>query len=703
MEWEAGAHARAADARYPIIRATFSMADNLGSLATLARFLRGPLGFLEPEAEEIYRLMPELLQIVPLPQRVYLADEAATPVIGYPVLADEGQRGLRDALTAYIHAEEAAQVASHLRQAVDAPQLQAAWEGYRALLARATENVTTSSYGRHFPAVFWLCHSMDVARLLKESPRRITRLNLLLGKEQGGSLKYKVLYRFLDRVFSLTYDMAHLVAGDAEGVEQDVFPALLSRMRDNVLVLTEDHISPDLAELGHYFNGYLRIDGADLRFRYARALEWLGERLPHDPAIRAAASHLLRAGATPEPRDLLRRRGFARFLAALPSYDPDRLFSHEQVEIWERLLVKLKEFELLHSMRRLVVPIHERDGHLMLPDRSLNRTWVNGPPMIEVSTATRPIDFMAPWVVDPQISRFGMIYDITDFSHTVSLLRRAGPEEQDRSFRQMFRFQRRVNRMAASHRLKLEKYLGDGAFYSAREAWRLLVVALQIQRYYTQALAGGFPFDRGLRLALNFSHYRLLPIQGGMASEPERYEFFGHGVVELTRLTTGKSMREIEEIKMLLVNQGYNETVVHRFFAPLAAGDHDVVDKREERRRFHSYINRNGSLVNEGIVVTEQLVKRLATEEAAHRVYPLRHAGHGYVALALELPDGRTLAGLRKLGIVKLKGLEPVPLYELVDGGPLAAGMVRPLDDGTDLVTALEREYAAALTEASSV
>ena len=678
------------------------MADNLGSLATLARFLRGPFGFLEAEVEEIYRLMPELTQILPLPQRVYLADEAATPVIGYPVLADEGMRELREGLAGYLHAEERAQVASHLRQAVDAPDLQSAWDRYRALLARATENAATSSYGRHFPAIFWLCHSLDVARLLKESPRRITRINMSLGKEHGGALKYKVFYRYLDRVFSLTYDMANLVAGDAEGVEQDVFPGLLSRMRDNVLVLTEDHISPDLAELGHYFSGYLRIDGADLRFRYARLLEWLAERVRHDAGIRAAASHLLRTGATPDARDLLRRRGFVHFLAELPGYDPRQLFTHEQVEVWERLLVKLKEFELFHAMRRLVVPIHVREGHMMLADRSLNRTWSGGPPMIEVSTATRPLDFMAPWVVEPQISRFGMIYDITDFSHTVSLLRRAGPEEQDRSFRQMFRFQRRVNRMAASHRLKLEKYLGDGAFYSAREAWRLLVVALQIQRYYVHALAEGFPFDRGLRLALNFSHYRLLPIQGGQASEPERYEFFGHGVVELTRLTTGKSMREIEEIKMLLVNLGYNETVVHRFFAPLAASDHDVVDKREERRRFHAYINRNGSLANEGIVVTEQLVRRLATEDPAQQAYPLRQAGHGYVAIALDLPDGRSLAGLRKLGIVKLKGLDPVPLYELVDGGPVPAGGLRPLPD-MDLVGALERHYAAALTEASSV
>jgi hypothetical protein len=675
------------------------MSELLVSLATLARSLRGPLNFLQAEPEEIYRLLPELVQALPMPQRVYLADEGATPVTGYPVLASAGMKALREALAVYVRAEEEAQVASHLRQAVDAPALNGAWERYRGLLARATENVTISSYGRHFADIFWLHHSLDVARLLKESPRRITRLNLALGKEQGGSLKYKVCYRYLDRVFSLTYDLANLVAGDTEEFEQEIFPALLSRMRDNVLVFTEDHISPDLAELGHYLQGYLKIDGADLRFRYAKLLEWLQERLRIDPSLRAAASNLLRAGQALEPRDLVRQRGFVQYLAVLPGYDPGQLFSTEQVEVWERLLIKLKEFELFHAMRRLVVSIEESDGRLALADRSLNRTWVGGPPMVDVSPATRPLDFMAPWVVDPQISRFGMVYDITDFSHIVSRLRRAGPEEQDRSFRQMFRFQRRVNRLAASHRLKLEKYLGDGAFYSAREAHRLLVVALQVQRYYTQAIADGFPFDRGMRIALNFGQYRLLPIQGGAVAEPERYEFFGHGVVELTRLTTGKSMREIEEIKMLLVNLGYPEAAVHRFFAPLAAGDHDVVDKREERRRYHAYVNRNGSLVNEGIVVTEQLVQRLADEEPARWLYPLRFEGRPYVAVAVEVGDGRSLAGLRKLGIVSLKGLDPVAIYEMVDGGPLPAGGLQPLT-GVDLVGALERDYASALTEA---
>jgi len=140
---------------------------------------------------------------------------------------------------------------------------------------------------------------------------------------------------------------------------------------------------------------------------------------------------------------------------------------------------------------------------------------------------------------------------------------------------------------------------------------------------------------------------------------------------------------------------------VHTFFSPLTTAEHDVVDKREERRAFYAYLNRNGNLVNEGIVATSQLVERLTGEEAAQKLYPLRYEGRGYVALALELPDGKCLAGVRKLGIVKLKGLEPLAVYEVVDGGPFPTGL-QPLT-GTDLMTALDRDYATALTETSSV
>jgi hypothetical protein len=63
---------------------------------------------------------------------------------------------------------------------------------------------------------------------------------------------------------------------------------------------------------------------------------------------------------------------------------------------------------------------------------------------------------MEAWVVDPRVERFGMIYDISDFSQTLSMLHRGGNESQDEAFRRMFRFQRRINRLAHSHRAKLE-------------------------------------------------------------------------------------------------------------------------------------------------------------------------------------------------------------------------------------------------------
>ena len=275
---------------------------------------------------------------------------------------------------------------------------------------------------------------------------------------------------------------------------------------------------------------------------------------------------------------------------------------------------------------------------------------------------------MAPWVVDPLVARFGLIYDISDFTETVSLLRRSGALEQDRSFRMMFRFQRRVNRLASQHKAKLEKYLGDGAFYSSREAHHLLVLAMQIQRAYREALAKGFPFSNGLRIALNHGQYRLLPIQiGGKEEGGDRYEFFGHGVVELTRLTSGKASREIDEIKTLLITLGYPEPVVNRFFAPMTRQNLDVVNKVEESRSFYSYINPNGSLVNEGIVATLDFIQRLEKESVAAGSSACSTASARTSRSRSTPPNGSLLVGVRKLGVAQLKGLDRLPVYEIVD------------------------------------
>ena len=323
------------------------------------------------------------------------------------------------------------------RRPSDRQLLSQSWERYRRLLVAAVENVTLSSYGRNFPAVFWLYHSLDVARQLKETPRRVLRLDLEIGRRHGDTIRYRVLERFLDRVFSDAYDVVTRLAEDTEEMEEALFPRLLTRLKDNVLLLTEDHISHDLAELTGYFHGYLGIDARELRQRLAAVDAWHRERLDADSDLRAAVDHLVPADGPSEPswdtpRRLLVRRGYVRYLALRQDYRAAQrsrgLFDAQQVEVWEGLLEKLKEFELVHALRRMIVPakLEARDGGEPVLVHRGQAARLLGRRELVLSQATRPMDFLAPWVVDPQVSRFGLIYDITDFSEIVTLLAAPG-------------------------------------------------------------------------------------------------------------------------------------------------------------------------------------------------------------------------------------------------------------------------------------
>jgi hypothetical protein len=656
----------------------------------LLQILQGPFNFLRPDPEEVRRLMPDLQRVLPIPRPIFLEDESATPLQGFPVLLSDGMLGLRAALRDYVEAEESVQVAGLKREGHDVRAHTQAWERYVALLSRAVENATISSYGRQYPAVFWLHHSLDVARLLKDVPRRIVRRDSEIGRRHGDAIKYRIFDRLLDRVLATSYDLVQRVAGATEEVEEELFPRLLSRMRDNVLLFTEDYIGRDLAELGSYFNGSLKIDGRDLRWRLDELARWHFDQLAADPTLRALATHLLRSDPRNDARDLLNRPGYVAYLSTLRGYDPRRLLAPAQVQVWEGLLVKLKEFELVHALRRLIVPIEIQDGRMAGRELPAGRAAQGE---LRLSPATRPLDFMAPWVVDPQVERYGMIYDISDFSQTLSMLQRAGQASQDGAFLAMFRFQRRINRLALSHRAKLEKYLGDGAFYSSREAVNLLLCSIQLQRYYVEAVREGLPFDRGMRIALNYGPYRLIPMSS-QPEEGERYEFFGPGLVELSRLTTGKATQEIDEVKAMLINQGYPEATVYRFFAPLSQKNLDVVDKREESRRFYAYINRNGTLHNNGMVATGPFIAQLDQELDGARLFYGSDGERCYVVLELEDGGDRLPVGIRKLGLAQLKGLEKLAVYEIVDAAAFSA--FTPIQ-GERLVTAVEREFANAL------
>ena len=665
--------------------------------------LRGPFNFLRPEAREVQEVFPDLERTVPRPRPIFLEEEDATPVQGYAMLLSPASDRLRETLGEYLAAEEQVQAAVLARAPYDRQAQAVAWKRYRELLVRAVENVTLSSYGRNFPALFWLHHSLDVARHLKETPRRVLRADAALGRQHGQAIRYRVMERWLERVLAESYDAVARVAADTEEIEETLFPRLLTRLRDNVLLLTEDHVGADLAELDGYLHGHLGIDAREFRRRIAELAEWSAERLAAEPALARVVEHVVRRPApTRDPagsaRALLARPGWARFLAGQPGYAAGeragRLPTAQQVEVWEGLLVKLKEFELLHALRRMILPARLEGGTLVVrgaPARALVAS-----PELRLSSATRPMDFLAPWVVDPQVSRFGLIYDITDFSEIVTMLRRAGSDLQDESFRKMFRLQRRVHRLAEARRIRLEKYLGDGAFYSARTAAPLLAAALHVQRIYRRALDEGFPFDRGLRIALNYSPYRLIPIAGQEPGAEERYEFFGHGVIELSRLTTGKARREIEDVQAMLIGRGYPAHTVHRFFSPLLREDVDRPERDERSRPFFAYIDETGHLVNEGIVATDAFLAELGRELAAAPLARGEDGDRGYVVVALDDAAGPVRVGLRKLGVASLKGLERIPVYEVVDGARWQEGDLVPVA-APALAAAVDRELAGTL------
>ncbi|MEO1087212.1 MAG: hypothetical protein AAFY88_23505, partial [Acidobacteriota bacterium] len=316
--------------------------------------------------------------------------------------------------------------------------------------------------------------------------------------------------------------------------------------------------------------------------------------------------------------------------------------------------------------------------------------WVGGPPVLHLSTATRPIDFAAPWVVNPMVKRFGLVYDITDFSATLSILGRSERSALENAFRMTVQFQRKIDLMAAELGLRLEKYLGDGAFYSSRRSLELLVLAIEIQRLYPKFVARGFPFDRGLRIAINHGEYRLLPLEREAGAFEPRYEYFGHGLVELSRLTTGKKTQQVDTFRTYLVSQGYPEQAVNKFFAPLMKRDAELVSKIDEARPFYAYINANRALINEGIVATEPLIQHLGDFSP---LYYARQHGRGFIGTDIDGLGGESLrVGFRKLGGAHFKGLDPLTTFEIVDGADWDPAGLQKIPD-QPLGAAIERLF----------
>ncbi|HEY4641814.1 MAG TPA: hypothetical protein VII75_10760 [Thermoanaerobaculia bacterium] len=642
----------------------------LASRPDTATFLLG--SELGRTLEEIF---PRADTLLPKPYKIFPADETQSPTLGFPVADAPALRELEAKLDRWLSDEVAWQAG---RQQAAKEKAQLACSAYMTQLMRLAENALMSNLLSDYHAVFWLAHSFDLSRQFSSIPRRVSTFDTQIGRTQGDAFKYRIFAKWASDTREAMSQLATKATSILDGEEQRGLQ-FFRLLTDDVLILTEEFIGPDLRELRSFVNGYLRRDFQAFRDSIERMREIAVDLLQRDRTFRAALPLFLASSDQTIPMALLLDTRFQNFLFEQNAIQS--AVTREDREQFQLIARRLREFAILNQLRRgISMMTVTADKQIVSADKRATA----------YSRSTRPMDFGRPGVVDPMVHRFGLIYDISNFTETLGNIRRGGRKEEISSYRQMLLFQRKLDSIAGRHLLQFEKFLGDGAFYTTRRALRLIRAAVEIQRCYADVRRNGFAFNKGVRIALNFGYYRLLPMKG---SGNERItEFYGPGIVELSRLTTGKATREIDEFASFLLTHGYDPMKVQTFFAPLARGV-DVIDHTQHAREFYAYVNNSGHLVNEGIVASFPLLQELSNELASEgqQLFRLRAPWAAYIGFAPSL-TGLEYIGVRLIGMVSLKGLDEVEVGEIV---PFAPGEVEatPLDAADPLVLAIRQEF----------
>ncbi len=612
-------------------------------------------------------IFPALAASLPAPFPIFGRDEETVVTWGYPVLLSDGVRKLRHDLDNLIRSE--IQFRLQPGNTEFKRTLAAHREKYHNSIATTLENVFMNDYHRGLVDLFLLFHSGEVVRSLSQASR--TDITQGSAPAERREQVASVIADLLRRAALTAVDKLRQLA------QVQVIPALtplLGIICQDQLLLVENRPPNQLTQLGGYLQTHFRQNAEALNSANKWVLERLNDLVIRRPEVGSllriamgSSLKLDRPEALLQPRllDAIRTSGLAETLH----------LSAVQLDLLRELGLRLKTFEILAALRRRILPMQRLGTTLGFAGPSS---------ATPIAKTTRPYDFTAPGVVDSAVRRFGLIYDLSNFTTVLEEMRKQGRMAEERALQFMYVFQNRLEAIRLRRRLTFEKFLGDGAFYTSRRAVRVIAAACEIQHVYEQLRNIGFPFNHGIRIAVNYGVYRLLPMLHP-GPEAKRFEFFGHGIVELARLTTGKSTREVSDIAEFLVHSGYHPGEVDAFLAPLA--EVRSSQHRQSFRRYAATLDAHGELVNEGIVVALPFLEELELELDPATLAMAEIDNLQCLLFPIDPGLPNTLyVGLRYLGVARLKGLPSQELAEAavwtsLPPGAQAIPFKRPLID----------------------
>jgi hypothetical protein len=629
-------------------------------------------------------LFGEAAAAVPHPYWLYSEAEQAPLLLGFPLRVSSTWEAFGRELTRLLESEASYRRALALHEEVSKAQLV---EQRRLLVGRIAEildNAYLHDYGQRLPEIFLLVLTREVSERLRAVVRTLATNTPELPPKAVDEIRYAIAQRLAD----VTH-RARTHALDRLRNAEVVQPSTASRafadlLRDDLLPFGEMRFGAELRELSSFLQGHLHLDAARFQGLFRTTTQQLRELRELDPNFtRVLTSMDPEAPGLPADR-LLFSQAVIDLLEIWPHPKTPKL-SPDMRRLLSDLARRCKRFEVISTLRDRIFPVSDRGFRTV--------TQVQGQ-VVQLSNSTRPFDFTSPGVLPSVVRRYGLLYDLVEFTQIIEELRRRGRGTEEQAMRQMVRFLGRVDEIRERHRLRFEKFLGDGAFYSARSARGIFLAAAELRLLYERMRKQGFPFDRGLRLAMNVGTYHLLPMYSA-SGDRSHFEFFGHGLVELARLTTGKTTHEVEDITDFLIAAGYDLNRVLQFLEPVRHANRFTEFVKD--RPYAAFIAENGELVNLGGVATENFLRDLEADWGEANTMQAEHYGMRWLLIATG-PEGDEApwVGLRALGTARLKGLEPTPLAEVMVFEQSPPGAV-PVERGTPVLQSLQLLSGAAL------